>query len=69
LIANQEAYERLSQQFRDLPAGLEEVAVNAPARQQPPLSTNRLWKWGVAGALVVIVTLWLLWVVVIQNGT
>jgi hypothetical protein len=68
LIANQEAYERLNVQFRELPANLEEVARGVAER---PENRNalRLWKWAVAGSLSLLLTLWLLWVWVIRNDT
>jgi hypothetical protein len=68
LIANQEAYERLSEQLRELPAGLEELASNTAQRPENQ-SASRLWKWAVAGSLSGLLTLWLLWVWVIQSGT
>jgi hypothetical protein len=68
LIANQEAYERLNEQFRELPGGLEE-----PLRREAESRENqralRLWKWAVGGSLSVLLTLWLLWVWVIRNDT
>jgi hypothetical protein len=67
LIANQEAYDRLSQQFRELPNGLK-AAASEPT-QEANRRQARLWTWGVAGALLSIGSLWLLWVFVIQNGT
>jgi hypothetical protein len=68
LIANQEAFERLSQQFRELPERLEEVEPNVP-ESSDGLNSFRLWKWGVGGLLAVILTLWLLGVWIIQSGT
>jgi hypothetical protein len=68
LIANQEAYDRLSQQFRDLPNGLEQVTRQPeedPAKQQ----ASRIWKWAVGGSLLLIPSLWLAWVYLIQSGT
>lgn len=67
LIANQEAYERLNQQFRELPNGLEEVT------DKPDPDANRrqarIWAWAVAGSLLSVGSLWLAWVFLIQNGT
>jgi len=68
LIANQEAYERLNEQIRELPAGLQEFASNAAERREKQ-GAPRLWKWAVAGSLSLLLTLWLLWVWVIRNDT
>lgn len=68
LIANQEAYERLNQQFRELPAGLEEFAKSVTERREDN-NAMRLWKWAVAGSLSLILALWLLWVFVIRTDT
>lgn len=68
LIANQEAYERLNVQFRELPAGIEEVARSVTETRQDQ-SALRLWKWAVAGSLSLLLMLWLLWVWVIRNDT
>jgi hypothetical protein len=68
LIANQEAYERLSQQFRELPAGLRQAAGEA-AERPARVSPSRSWKWGVVGLLSGIPALWLLWAWVTQNDT
>lgn len=68
LIANQEAYDRLSQQFRDLPNGLEEVA-QQPEDDAGKQRAARIWKWAVGGSLLLISSLWLAWVYLIQTGT
>lgn len=68
LIANQEAYERLNEQLRELPAGLEQLARNTAERGENQAAL-RLWKWAVAGSLTLLLTLWLLWVWVIRNDT
>jgi hypothetical protein len=68
LIANQEAYERLNEQFRELPAGLEAFARDA-AEHRENQGAQRLWKWGVASALSLMLVLWLLWVWVIRSDT
>lgn len=69
LIANQEAYERLSRQFRELPDGFEEMA-RAPvenAAAQP--ATAKLWAWAAAATLLLILVLALAWGFFIRTGT
>ena len=65
LIANQEAYERLDVQFRELPSGVEQVARGRRESSSP----RQLWKWAVAGSLPLLVTLWLLWDWAIRSDT
>jgi hypothetical protein len=70
LIANQEAYERLNEQLRELPAGLQELArATAEQREEQKGGASRLWKWAVAGSLSALLLLWLLWVWIIRSGT
>ncbi len=68
LIANQEAYERLNEQIRELPAGLEAFAQDIAERRESQ-GASRLWKWAVGSALGLLLTLWLLWVWVIRSDT
>jgi len=68
LIANQEAFERLSQQFRELPDGLQEL-VSKPDEPAAKQDAARLWKWAVAGSLLLILSLWLAWAFLIQTDT
>lgn len=73
LIANQEAYERLEVQFRELPAGMEPVAREVVERRQHSIAWRpekwRLWTWVAAGAVSVPLALWLMWTWLIRNGT
>jgi hypothetical protein len=68
LIANQEAYERLNEQFRELPAGLESF-VRSAAEHREDKGAQRLWKWAVGSALSLLLLLWLVWVWVIRSDT
>jgi hypothetical protein len=68
LIANQEAYERLSQQFRELPDGFEEIA-RQPVEDAAKPATAKLWAWAAAGVLLLILSLALAWGYLIRTGT
>ncbi|MEX2299917.1 MAG: hypothetical protein WD733_03205 [Bryobacterales bacterium] len=67
LIANQEAYDRLSRQFRELPDGFEEIArTPVESAAKPPV---KLWAWTAAAVLMLILSLALAWGFLIRTGT
>jgi hypothetical protein len=68
LIANQEAYDRLSRQFRELPDGFEEIA-RTPVENAAQPATAKLWTWIAAGVLLLILSLALAWGFLIRTGT
>ena len=68
LIANQEAYDRLSRQFQTLPTQIDDLSP-AKMREAGRKAAQQLWKWGVGGALGSALVLWLAWLWITQIDT
>lgn len=77
LIANQEAYRRISNDSSQLPPEIQRLRPalmgERPARvnraRRPPRGSDREWKIALVGGLAAIVGLWALWLWAIQTGT
>ena len=74
LIANQEAYDRISRDVGELPPEIERLRPAilgrraAQRRPRPVRGTDLEWKVALAGGLTAIIGLWAFWLWSLQSG-